>query len=227
MPGFVRVPSRRPTTSPWTADGRSSLSVKTSAGRAPHAMADYTAWLKGPGLAGGNWAGSGLRTTRKDWSGPRANSKAGAGMSWGWAVTLPAMPGDSTRSCGWRGNGVYLMFCLGTYGEFTEGGYFNEGCLGSNPYNARNGGPCTIRPTSGPTGSAKLYQRRLRTSSPGGEAFRTCLPGSSGTRCPQPPPAIAWMAEMAAYLKHHDPYPPCQHDLRRRVDLEVPTSTSL
>ena len=106
-----------------------------------------------------------------------------------------------------RENGVYLMFCLGTYGEFTEGGFFNEGCWVSNPYNARNGGPCR-RPADFWTSpeARKLYQRRLRYLIARWGSSPTCSRGSSGTRSPQRRQGNAWVGEMAAYLKQHDPY---------------------
>jgi hypothetical protein len=58
--------------------------------------------------------------------------------------------------------GVSVMLCLGTYGEFNDGGFFNEGQWRANPYNATNGGPC-LKPDDFWTNIARrLYQQRLR-----------------------------------------------------------------
>ena len=88
--------------------------------------------------------GSGWRLMRRAWSGcPHRRPDLEPATIWGWA--------DMRLDNAWRldevlrmarNDGIYLMFCLGTYGEFTESGYFNEGSWVSNPYNARNGGPC-------------------------------------------------------------------------------------
>src|SRR5205807_5840446 len=58
-------------------------------------------------------------------------------------------------------NGLNIMLCLGTYGEFKEGGYFNEGQWKANPYNSANGGPC-VKPEDFWTDATarKLYHRR-------------------------------------------------------------------
>ena len=189
-PGFVRVARQAPhyfafdSGRPFIAIGEN---VCWSSSRTP--LADYAAWLKGLGSSG-RQLGAALAGVQREGPGVDARAHPQAGHR-----NLPG-PGPLFPGNAWRldevmrlahENGVYLMFCLGTYGEFTEGGYFNEGCWVSNPYNARNGGPCAIRPTSGRTrrrGSSTSGD--CDTSSPGGAATRTCSPGSSGTRFPQP-----------------------------------------
>jgi hypothetical protein len=106
-----------------------------------------------------------------------------------------------------RENGVYLMFCLGTYGEFTEGGFFNEGSWASNPYNARNGGPCA-RPADFWTSpeARKLYKRRLRYVIARWASDPNLFAWEFWNEVPATGPTNAWLAEMAAYVKQHDPY---------------------
>lgn len=60
-------------------------------------------------------------------------------------------------------HGIGVMLCFGTFGEFTAGGYFNEGQWKGSAYNAANGGPCA-QPGDFWTSSAarELYRRRLR-----------------------------------------------------------------
>ena len=123
-----------------------------------------------------------------------------------WDAIRPATPGASTRCCAWRENGVYLMFCLGTYGEFTEGGYFNEGCWVSNPYNTKNGGPCA-RPADFWTNpeAKKIYQKRLRYLIARWGYSPNLFAWEFWNEVPATPATAAWVAEMAAYLKRHDP----------------------
>ena len=145
---------------------RSSRSARTSAGPAiALPLADYAAWFKGLGAAGGNWARLWLAYNEKglEWM-PAPTPKPGTGTFLGLGRYSPgnAWRLDEVVRLA-RENGVYLMFCLGTYGEFTEGGYFNEGCWVSNPYNAKNGGPCA-RPADFWTSpeARRIYQKRLR-----------------------------------------------------------------
>jgi Domain of unknown function (DUF5060) len=96
-------------------------------------------------------------------------------------------------------NGISVMLCLGTYGEFNEGGYFNEGQWKANPYNAANGGPCA-RPEDFWTNATarKLYQRRLRYLA-ARYGHRTNLQSWefwNEAKAPAP-----WVAEMARFLK--------------------------
>ena len=141
-----------------------------SSGRTP--LADYSAWLKAWQHAGGNWARLWLAYNEKglEWM-PTPTPKPGTGTYLGLGRYSPgnAWRLDEVMRLA-RENGVYLMFCLGTYGEFTEGGFFNEGCWVSNPYNARNGGPCASpgRLLDEPRGQEALPAAAGATSSPAG-----------------------------------------------------------
>ena len=122
------------------------------------------------------------------------------------------------------------MFCLGTYGEFTEGGYFNEGCWVSNPYNAKNGGPCATpgRLLDQPARPASLYKQRLRYLiarwgySPQRLRLGVLERGAADAAARRLGRRDGRLPEAAR------PEPaPREHDLRRRGDLEhAPTSTS-
>jgi hypothetical protein len=208
-PGFVRVAKDSPHYFRFD-DGRSYFAVGEnvcwSGPKTP--LADYTAWFKGLGAAGGNWARLWLAYNEKglEWM-PAPTPKPGTGTFYGlgrYAQDNAWRLDEIVRLA--RENGIYVMFCLGTYGEFTEGGYFNEGCWISNPYNAKNGGPC-----AGPEDfwtnpqARKFYKQRLRYLiarwgySPNLFAweFWNEVPANSNRE--------AWVAEMAAYLKQHDP----------------------
>ncbi len=96
-------------------------------------------------------------------------------------------------------NGVAVMLCLGTFGEFTEGGYFNEGQWKANPYNAANGGPCKTPDEFWTNETArKLYRRRLRYLA-ARYGWRTNV--QSWEFWNEVPPRPEWLAEMARYLK--------------------------
>jgi len=95
--------------------------------------------------------------------------------------------------------GIAVMLCLGTYGEFNVGGYFGEGQWKANPYNAENGGPCS-KPeefwTNAP--ARKLYQQRLRYLV-ARYGHRTNLHSWEFWNEAKAP--AEWIAEMARYLK--------------------------
>jgi hypothetical protein len=98
------------------------------------------------------------------------------------------------------------MFCLGTYGEFTKGGYFGEGCWVSNPYNARNGGPCATPKDFWTNAQArKLYKRRLRYLIARWGYAPNLFAWEFWNEVPATPSTETWVAEMAAFLKLHDP----------------------
>ena len=208
-PGFVRVAKPSPhyfaydSGRPFVAIGEN---ICWSSGRTP--MADYTAWLKGLGAAGGNWARLWLAYNEKglEWM-PAPTPKPGTGAYLGLGRYSPgnAWRLDEVMRLA-RENGVYLMFCLGTYGEFTEGGYFNEGCWVSNPYNSRNGGPCAHPADFWTNGDArKLYQRRLRYLIARWGSYPNLFAWEFWNEVPATRPGNAWLAEMSAYLKRHDP----------------------
>ena len=208
-PGFVRVSRQSPRYFAHD-DGRSFFAIGEnvcwSGNRTP--LADYSAWFKGLGAAGGNWARLWLAYNEKglEWM-PAPTPKPGTGDYLGLGRYSP---GNSWRLDEVlrlaRENGVYLMFCLGTYGEFTEGGYFNEGCWVSNPYNAKNGGPCA-RPADFWTNpqAKKIYQKRLRYLIARWGYSPNVFAWEFWNEVPETPATVAWVAEMAAYLKQHDP----------------------
>ncbi|APW58937.1 hypothetical protein [Paludisphaera borealis] len=208
-PGFVRVAAKSPRYFAFD-DGASYFAIGENVcwggGKAP--MADYAAWFAGLGKAGGNWARLWLAFNEKglEWM-PAPTPKGGTGSYQGL--------GRYALDNAWRldevvhlaeRNGVRLMFCIGTYGEFKDGGFFNEGSWVSNPYNAKNGGPCASPDDFWTNAEArKLYKQRLRYII----ARWGCSPQVFAWEFwneVQPTPAVeAWTAEMAAYLKQHDP----------------------
>jgi len=208
-PGFVRVAKASPlyfaedSGEPFFAVGEN---VCWSWGNQP--LADYAAWFRGLGAAGGNWARLFLSNGEKgqEWL-PAPTEKPGTGTYLGlgrYALDNAWRLDEVLRLAG--ENGVRVMFCLGTFGEFTTGGYFNEGCWMSNPYNAANGGPCA-RPEdfwTDPRARA-LYQQRLRYliarwgHSPGLFAWEFW------NEVRPTPEQEAWLAEMAAFVKRWDP----------------------
>ncbi|MCY2990969.1 MAG: hypothetical protein NTY19_24300, partial [Planctomycetota bacterium] len=130
-PGFVRISKDSPqyfafdNGQPYFAVGEN---LCWSGSRSP--MADYAAWIKALGAAGGNWARLWLAYNEKgmEWL-PAPTAKPGTGTHLGlgrYALDNAWRLDEVVRLA--RENGVYLMFCLGTYGEFTDGGYFQEGC---------------------------------------------------------------------------------------------------
>ncbi len=164
--------------------------------------AGYTQWLPALGQAGGNWV-----------------------RVWMWQYHLGLEWKADTRPDGYRGAGRYnlenawrldhlldlaaeqgvnVQLCLGTYGDFTTGGYFHEGQWPNNPYNAANGGPCAKPEDFWTDADARrLYQQRLRYLA-ARYACRTNLFGWEFWNEAHAP--AAWTAEMARYLKSTDPH---------------------
>ncbi|MCC6728983.1 MAG: DUF5060 domain-containing protein [Chthonomonadales bacterium] len=207
--GFVRRASRAPHAFAFD-DGAPYVPVGLNLcwATGPRPVADYAAWLRALGKAGGNWARLWLAYNEKgmEWSAaptpkPGTGTYAGLGR---YALDNAWRLDEIVRLAG--ESGVRLMLCMGTYGEFTEGGYFDEGCWVSNPYNAANGGPCATPADFWTDARArKLYQRRLRYAvarwgwSPAIFAweFWNEVPPTAGVE--------AWVAEMAGWLKRNDP----------------------
>jgi hypothetical protein len=208
-PGFVRVARQSPRYFAFDS-GRSYFAVGENLCwcGSPTPLADYDLWLKRLGAGGGNWARLWLAYNEKglEWM-PVPTPKPGTGDYAGvgrYALGNAWRLDELVRSA--RENGVYLLFCLGTYGEFTEGGYFNEGCWASNPYNAKNGGPC-----AGPEDfwtnreARRLYQQRLRYLIARWSYSPHLFGWEFWNEVPSTPKHDAWTAEMAAYVKRHDP----------------------
>lgn len=208
-PGFIRVAPRSPRYFAHD-DGRSYFAVGENVCWSGHRtpLKEYTAWFKGLGAAGGNWARLWLSNNEKglEWT-QQPTPRAGTGDYHGlgrYALDNSWRLDEVVRLA--RENGVYLMFCLGTYGEFTEGGYFNEGMWVSNPYNAKNDGPCA-RPADFWTNpeARRLYQQRLRYVLARWGYSPHVFAWEFWNEIPETPAEAAWAAEMAAYLKKHDP----------------------
>ncbi len=207
--GFIRVAKAAPRYFAYD-DGKPYFAVGEnvcwSGWRSP--IADYTKWLKGLGAAGGNWARLWLAFNEKglEWM-PAPTPKAGIGSYLGL--------GRYAQDNAWRldrvvdlarQNGVRVMLCLGTYGEFTEGGFFGEGSWISNPYNAMNGGPCATSADFWTNERArKLYKQRLRYLIARWGYSPDLFAWEFWNEVPATPEGNVWIAEMAAYLKQHDP----------------------
>ena len=207
--GFVRVARQSPGYFAFD-NGRPYFAIGENMcwATGQHPLADYSAWLKGLGAAGGNWARLWLAYSEKglEWM-LAPTSKPGTGTYQGlgkYALDNAWRLDEVVRRA--EENGVYVMFCLGTYGEFTEGGYFNEGCWISNPYNTKNGGPCTSLADFWTNDQArKLYKQRLRYLVARWGYSPNLFAWEFWNEVPASPDADAWVAEMAAYLKRCDP----------------------
>ena len=209
-PGFVRVAKGAPayfaydSGQPYFAVGEN---VCWSWGAAP--VARYTEWFKGLGDAGGNWARVWLSNNEKgqEWmAAPTPKAGNGTYMGLGKYALDNACRLDEIVRLG-EANGIRMMLCLGTYGEFTEGGYFNEGSWISNPYNAKNGGPCA-KPEDFWTNelARKTYQKRLRYLIARWGYSANIFGWEFWNEVPPSQTEAAWIAEMARYFKQHDPY---------------------
>jgi len=163
---------------------------------------DFDTWLKQLSTAGGNWIRIWMNngsTTFESMPEKGANETVTTGyhglgryaLDHAWRVDRILDEAEK--------NGIYSMLCLGTYGEFNTGGYFNEGQWPINPYNAANGGPC-VKPDdfwTSPT-AAKIYQRRLRYIA-ARYGYRTHLHSWEFWNEANLP--AQWVAKMADFLK--------------------------
>ena len=162
---------------------------------------DYDDWLPELGKAGGNfiriWMCSwncALEWAKESRGENRNGNYHGVGVySLDNAWKLDTILESAERE------GVSVMLCLGTYGEFNDGGFFNEGQWRANPYNATNGGPC-LKPEDFWTNidARKLYQQRLRYLA-ARYGHRTNLHSWEFWNEAKAP--AAWVAEMARFLK--------------------------
>jgi hypothetical protein len=162
---------------------------------------DYDDWLPELAKQGGNfiriWMSSWncalewSRENRGDW---RNGTYYGVGVySLGNAWKLDTILDIAKQ------HGVQVMLCLGTYGEFNDGGYFNEGQWRANPYNATNGGPCLKSEDFWTNAAArKLYRQRLRylTARYGHRLNLHSWEFWNEAKAP-----AGWVAEMARYMK--------------------------
>ncbi|NLI00381.1 MAG: DUF5060 domain-containing protein [Chthonomonadales bacterium] len=209
-PGFVGVSRKTPayfafdSGKPFIAIGEN---VCWASGPSPLSM--YEAWFAGLGKAGGNWARLWLAYNEKgmEWSAlptPRPGTGTYAGLG-RYALDNAWRLDEIVRMA--EKNGIYLMLCIGTYGEFTEGGFFNEGMWVSNPYNKANGGPCATPAEfwTDPT-ARKLYKQRLRYLIARYGHSPNVFAWEFWNEVPPTPEQARWVAEMAAYVKQHDPH---------------------
>ena len=96
------------------------------------------------------------------------------------------------------------MLALGTYSEFTTGGFFGEGIWSINPYNKANGGPAAAPDDFWTNPMARtFYKRRLRYLIARYGAYTSLGFWEFWNEKEAPAP---WVEEMAAYLKANDPY---------------------
>ncbi|HSV72965.1 MAG TPA: hypothetical protein VLH79_04330 [Chthonomonadales bacterium] len=208
--GFLGISRRSPRHFAFP-DGRPFIPVGLNVCWAggPSPLAAYEAWFRGLGAAGGNWARLWLAFNEKglEWM-PAPTPKPGTGTFLGL--------GRYAQDNAWRldqvvrlarENGLFLMLCFGTYGEFTVGGFFGEGSWVSNPYNAANGGPCA-RPEDFWTDpkARSLYKRRLRYLVARWGHAPNLFAWQFWNEIPPTPAQERWNSEMAAHLKGIDPY---------------------
>lgn len=172
----------------------------------PRGTFDYEEWLAALGQAGANWiriwmcswncALEWSRQSRGEW---RTGGYPGVGLySLDNAWKLDTILDLAER------HGVAVMLCLGTYGEFREGGYFGEGQWRANPYNATNGGPC-LRPEDFWTHpeARRLYRQRLRYLA-ARYGWRPNLQAWEFWNEQRAP--AQWVREMAQFLKGTGPF---------------------
>ncbi|MDF2439893.1 MAG: hypothetical protein JWN98_877, partial [Abditibacteriota bacterium] len=162
---------------------------------------DYEDWLSSLSAAGGNF----MRMWMASWHGALEWSREGKGerrsgtyhgvgiysLDNAWKV-------DTILDTASR-HGIATMLCFGTYGEFREGGFFNEGQWAANPYNIANGGPCATPAEFFTNEQArKLYRRRLRYIAArwGYDPYIHSWEFWNEQEAP-----AAWVGEMARYLK--------------------------
>jgi hypothetical protein len=192
-PGFVRVSSRNPAYFAYS-NGTVYFPVGEDMcwGNGPQTY-NFETWLPKLRRAGGNW----IRVWMGNWN---------CGIEWTGSGFSGL--GEYNLANAWRldrlldladENGVKVQLCFGTYGEFTTGGYFNEGQWAKNPYNSANGGPCA-NPNDFWTDPAarKLYRQRLRYIAARYGARAGIMGWELFNEANAPAP---WVDEMAQYLK--------------------------
>jgi hypothetical protein len=162
---------------------------------------DYDDWVPALAQAGGNWiriwmcswncALEWAAESRGEWRAGRYHGVGVYSLDNAWKL-------DTILDLAER-HGLAVMLCLGTYGEFNDGGFFGEGQWKANPYNRTNGGPC-LKPADFWTDAQarSLYRQRLRYLA-ARYGWRTGLQSWefwNEAKAPAP-----WVAEMARCLK--------------------------
>jgi hypothetical protein len=166
-------------------------------------LTDYEIWFPHLSSAGGNYARLWMANRSLEHKG---NGEKGNGLErYGLGRYDLANAWYFDRVLGLAAhNGIRCMMALGTYGEFTTGGYFNEGQWPVNPYNKANGGPAVTPADFWTDAQARiLYRRRLRylVARYGPQPSLAFWEFWNETDAPAP-----WVREMATYLKQNDPY---------------------
>ena len=196
-PGFLRVGKTNPRGFAYD-NGKPFFAVGENMGwGGQRGTYDYEDWLAALGKAGGNWIRVWMSSNNGalEWSkGAGVGGYHGAGV---YALDNAAKV-DAILDAAEK-NGVATMLCLGTYGEFTTGGFFGEGQWKANPYNKANSGPCE-KPEDFWTNETarKLYRQRLRYIA-ARYGYRTSLHSWEFWNEANPP--AEWVKEMAGYLK--------------------------
>ncbi len=156
-------------------------------------LGDYEAWLPRLSQAGGNYARVWMANRPLE-HGPNSLGRYDLAHAWYFDQVLRLV----------AQNHVECMLALGTYGEFTTGGFFGEGQWPVNPYNKANGGPAATPADFWTDAQARaLYRRHLRylVARYGAQTSLAFWEFWNETAAPAP-----WIQEMAAYLKANDPY---------------------
>lgn len=200
-PGFIRRSELNPRGFAWDNGGPYFPIGENMCWGGGRGSFDYDDWLPELSKAGGNF----IRIWMCSWNcalewAEEAKGEQRNGSYHGVGVYSldNAWKLDTILDAAER-NGISVMLCLGTYGEFNEGGYFNEGQWKANPYNVANGGPCAKPQDFWTDATArKLYQRRLRYLA-ARYGYRTNLQSWefwNEAKAPAP-----WVSEMARFLK--------------------------
>ena len=156
-------------------------------------LSEYETWFPKLSAAGGNYARLWM-SNRPLEHGPNGLGRYDLANAWYF---------DQVLALAAR-HGLRCMAALGTYSEFTVGGFFNEGQWPTNPYNKANGGPAE-KPADfwTDTQARTLYRRRLRylVARYGAQPSLAFWEFWNETEAPVP-----WLAEMGTFLKQTDPY---------------------
>ena len=198
--GFLRRSRRNPAVFAYD-DGTPFFAIGENMawGNGPGTFS-YDTWLPALHQAGGNW----IRLWMDTW----------CALEWppNQDVTGNAVPqaglGVYNLGNAWRidkilqtaaQNKINVMLCLGTYSEFTTGGFFNEGQWKNNPYNAANGGPCATPADfwTDPT-ARRDYRMRLRYIAARYGCYANLHAWELWNETNAPAP---WVAEMTQALK--------------------------
>lgn len=158
-------------------------------------LADYDDWFPALGSAGGNFA--------RLWMAWRPIETKATGL--GRYDQGSAAYFDEVLRIAQK-NGLRCMLAFGTYGEFTTGGFFNEGKWNENPYNIAGGGMIpSDKPDDFFTNAAAkaAYKNKLRYLVARYGAFTSLGMWEYWNEKTVPP---AWYKEMSETVAALDPY---------------------